>query len=94
MLVAAALFPFQAVQAQTVCGPRAAFVEQLARQHGEQTSALGLAAGGRIVEVLSARGGSWTILVVRPDGVACVLAAGEAWERFAIPGTSNSNPPS
>lgn len=77
----AALFA-TAVSAQPVCGPRDKFVSHLAKNHAEQTTAMGLASNGRIVEVLSAEDGSWTIIITQPNGHSCVVAAGEAWEAF------------
>ncbi len=76
---ATALFA-TSVFAQTVCGPRDKFVSHLAKKHAEQTTAMGLASNGRVVEVLSAENGSWTIIITEPGGQSCVVAAGEAWE--------------
>ncbi len=42
--------------------------------------AMGLVSNGSINEVLASKDGSWTIIVTRPDGMSCVVAAGEAWE--------------
>jgi hypothetical protein len=40
----------------------------------------GIAASGNILEVFAAPdGGSWTIIVTRPDGMSSVIAEGEGW---------------
>lgn len=64
----------------TVCGERAAVVKRLRDIYGETRRGYGLQRGASVIEVYaSADTGSWTILVTTPDGVACLVAAGEAW---------------
>ena len=46
---------------------------------------MGLVSNGSILEVLASKDGSWTISVTRPDGMSCVVAAGEAWEDMHEP---------
>ena len=42
---------------------------------------MGLASNGGVLEVLSSTSGStWTILVTMPNGVSCMIAAGEGLE--------------
>lgn len=65
-----------------VCGPRDRFVAHLEKKHAEYPMAMGLAASGRVVEVLGAENGSWTIIITEPGGQSCVIAAGEAWENL------------
>ena len=46
--------------------------------------ALGLASNGGIVEVLTSdEGGTLTIIITMPNGVSCMVAAGEYWEGLA-----------
>ena len=66
--------------AQTVCGERAKFLKHLSSGYSEAPVAMGLVSNGSILEVLASKKGSWTIIVTRPDGTSCVVAAGEAWE--------------
>ncbi len=65
-----------------VCGERTALVDQLKRKYGEQTKSMGLAANGLVLEILTAKSGSWTVLVTTPQGVTCLIAAGEHWEEM------------
>lgn len=52
----------------------------LAGKYDEVPSAIGIASGGGLVEVLTSDSGSWTIIVTSPHGQSCVVAAGEAWK--------------
>ncbi len=70
--------------AQTVCGDRAKFLNHLSRSYSEAPQAMGLISNGAILEVLVSKDGSWTIIVTRPNGLSCIMAAGEAWENLPI----------
>ncbi len=62
------------------CAPRDQIVTQLEKKYGETRRGAGLQNRGSVTEVFaSAETGTWTILVTRPDGVSCAVAAGEAW---------------
>lgn len=65
---------------QMVCGERQHLVSHLGRAYSEAPSNLGLAATGDLLEVLTSESGTWTILITQPNGVTCVVAAGESWE--------------
>ena len=74
--------------AQTLCtNERTAVIEQLKLRYQEAPTAMGLASDGSVLEVLAAKSGSWTILVTRPSGLACVVAAGDSWETFPAAAT-------
>jgi hypothetical protein len=65
------------------CGPRKEIVADLGQQFREAPIALGLSSDGTVVEVLTTENGStWTIMVSRPDGVSCLVAAGESWQEL------------
>jgi hypothetical protein len=66
--------------AQSICGERSRFIERLQEQYRESLNAVGLAADGTLVEVMTSEKGSWTIMITRADGVSCIVATGEAWE--------------
>ena len=66
--------------AQSACGDRNAMVEQLSRTYGEARKGAGLAGQTALFEVWTSNDtGSWTILKTSPNGIACVIAAGENW---------------
>lgn len=76
---AAAVTP-AAAQGMPTCAPRADIVAHLQKKYGETRRGLGLQNRGSVTEVfVSSETGTWTILVTRPDGTACAVAAGEAW---------------
>jgi len=68
--------------ARQVCSERTKFVEQLAVTYAENTVGLGLVNDGSVLEVLVSHNGTWTILVTKPNGISCVVATGEAWEKL------------
>lgn len=74
-------------QGGPVCAPYKEVVEGLKRNHNERAAGLGQGANG--VAVLLFRtpsGATWTLVIVRPDGVACLVADGQAWSDIAVPG--------
>ena len=68
------------------CAERAEVVRKLEERFGETLRSVGLHQGDGVVEVYSSEAtGTWTILMTRPDGMSCLLAAGELWEQDARP---------
>jgi len=66
------------------CAPRDMVVEQLAANFGESRQSIGLAAQGTVVEVFASfETGTWTITVTNPQGIACLIASGHAFEAAA-----------
>ena len=41
---------------------------------------MGLSTDGGLIEIYSSEKGTWTILVTRPSGITCLVAAGDNWE--------------
>ncbi len=73
-------------QAQRVpCGNRDAILSHLDDGYSEKPSAMGIDAQGRVLEVLSAPSGTWTMLVSTPGGLTCLIASGVAWEELKAP---------
>ena len=66
--------------AQLMCGKRIEVVNNLRTNYQETVTNIGLVNNGLVLEVLSSKSGTWTILVTKPNGVACVMATGDAWE--------------
>lgn len=71
---------FAQQQQQRACATRDAALQHLAKKYAEEPVAIGLANNGGVLEVLSSDGGSWTIILTMPSGVACMLATGQSWE--------------
>lgn len=73
----AAFFAPGAAIAQTPCMDLAAAAERLERSHGEVPTWRGMSARGYMIVLFeSAERGTWTIVMVRRDGLACPLDAG------------------
>ena len=66
--------------AQSRCAPHADMLSVLAKQYGETPQAIGLIGGNTVLEVLSSKAGSFTILVTQANGMACIVAAGQDFE--------------
>ncbi len=82
VFVFALLIGFQApASAQAACAPHAEVTKQLANGHSENPVGIGLANNGAVVEVFSSSdGSSWTIIMTMPNGMSCLVTAGEYWE--------------
>ena len=66
--------------AQSQCNDRDKVLGLLAQKYKEAPVASGVTNNGGLVEVLTdTKGGTWTIIVTTPQGVSCLVAAGEGW---------------
>ena len=87
LTVLVTVFLCQPVPAQTLrhgplCGDRTALMSQLKGKYSERPKSMGLAANGSVLEVLTAKSGTWTILLTNPQGITCMIAAGDNWEEM------------
>ncbi len=80
-LLGAALAVFSsAAMAQSQCNKRDNVISLLANKYKEAPVAVGVTNTGGLVEVLSTGdGNTWTIIVTTPQGMSCLVAAGEGW---------------
>ena len=69
--------------ASIVCDDRTKIVSSLSNDYKETRESIGLANSGSVVEVFSATDGSWSMIVTRPDGLTCLIAAGRNWESMS-----------
>ncbi|MFW6076452.1 MAG: hypothetical protein ACOC71_01760 [Hyphomicrobiales bacterium] len=77
--------PVAAAQAQdTPCAERTNVVDTLDSQYKESPRAIGLVSKEAVLEVFVSDSGTWTVVVTDPEGVSCVLAAGQSWEEIPI----------
>jgi hypothetical protein len=78
--------PSAKAEARQACAERALVVQRLAERYGETLRSMGLQQNNGVVEIYSSEAtGTWTILMTRPDGTTCLLAAGQLWEQNARP---------
>lgn len=67
--------------AQMACGDRTDILTSLEGKYEEAPVAMGLSNTGGVIEVLSSpEGNTWTIIMTDPNGLSCLIAAGEYWE--------------
>ncbi len=60
---------------------RAGAVAALQNDYSEQSRGMGLTRGGGVLELYATdQGETWTLLLNLPDGVSCLVLAGEAWQ--------------
>ena len=74
-----AVSPAYSAHDQQVCGPRHEAVEQLALKYNEHAIGAGLSARGFVLEIYVSESGTWTALMVKPDGTACLADSGSLW---------------
>jgi hypothetical protein len=66
---------------QPQCDQREAVLKVLQEKYKEQPVALGVTHNGGLVEVLTTGNGTtWSIIVTTPQGMSCLVAAGEGWK--------------
>ena len=65
-----------------LCGQRNEVVASLEKNYSEIPVNIGLASNGAVIEVLASPSGSFTIILTQPNGLSCVMAAGENWENL------------
>ncbi len=69
--------------AYAVCVDRAAMLDGLAAEYGEQLTEVKMIENYGLVEVLKSPGkGTWTIILTKPSGISCMLAVGEGLGPF------------
>src|SRR5262249_36631800 len=94
LLLTVAIAPLRPAHAAGPCYPRDAILAHLAERYGERPAGTGVAVG-QLVELLTRPdGASWTILVIRPDGLACPVATGEDWTDVSEPAPERGEGPS
>lgn len=67
--------------AASVCAEHNSMVKALDEKYRETLSQYGLAGKTNLVEIFISKAGTFTILATRPDGLSCVVATGDNWER-------------
>ena len=76
----AAFFVPSAARAEPQCNTRESVLRQLAEKYGEAPVAIGVTHNGALMEVIAQPGGrTWSIVITSPQGMSCLVAAGEGW---------------
>ncbi len=80
-LVILLIFLAAPVTAAPTCGNADTLGARLAQRYGETSQSLGLTATGALMMLAAnPETGTWTALIIRPDGVGCVAASGTNWQ--------------
>jgi len=67
--------------AQMPCFERDRLAAYLAERYGESRAGVGVQDSRSLIEIWTSRdSGTWTLTLTRPDGTACVIASGVAWQ--------------
>ena len=70
-----------AMAQQAMCGQREQILGALLSQYKEKPVAAGLSKGSGSLTVITASStGTWTELVIQPDGKTCMVDSGEGWQ--------------
>lgn len=78
--------------AQTICGEYERLRTALTDSYGESVSGRGLQSETRMIELWrSPQSGSWTVLMILPNGMTCVVASGTDWQDEPRGGTGTSS---
>jgi len=67
------------------CQPRDPLVAHLGERYAEEPRMQAMTTPGALLEMFVAPSGSWTIILTRPDGISCPLAAGQGVEMISAP---------
>lgn len=82
LTVSTAASPVAAQQMR--CAPHEEVERHLAERFAEQPVGIGVTLQGALMEVFAGPEGTWTVVVSNPNGITCMVAAGEGW-RTLIP---------
>ncbi len=80
-LLAVSFIPVSAQPANAaVCSKREKFTSFLAKKYNEVPKAMGLVSNSGMMEVYVSKQGTWSILMTAPNGITCLIAAGNNWQ--------------
>lgn len=80
-----AILATSAAAEELTCQPRADVARLLNERWGETSVFEGAGPNGVTLEIFARLDGTWTVVVVSPDGRTCPLAGGEVWRGFMMP---------
>ena len=66
--------------AQPVCAAHTLVSDNLQTAYAEAPISMGVTTGGAVVEIYASQQGTWTLVITQPNGVSCLIAAGQDWE--------------
>ena len=81
LIIGSSLFA-PAASAQPVCGSHGTVSDKLKESYAEAPVSMGVTLGGGVIEVYASPKGTWTLVITQPNGVSCLIAAGQDWEEL------------
>ena len=59
------------------CAPREYVAHYLAENHNETSRIVAIIEDGKALEFYASLSGGWTLTTISPDGISCIIAAGQ-----------------
>lgn len=79
-LAALALIASPAAAQNVPCAPLKPMLDNLSARYGETPQFAGvLPTGARVVAVANGKTGTFTVIIQKPDGMACMILTGDGW---------------
>jgi hypothetical protein len=72
------------------CAKHSMMLNLLTKKYSEKQVATGTVNEDRLMQLFVSPKGSWTLLMTKTDGEACIVAAGQNWE--ALPNLAEAEP--
>ncbi len=69
------------------CGTHDKVIAFLGKKYKEQVAAMGLVSNKGFMQLFVADTGTWTVLLTTPEGISCIVAAGDSYEKAPIVNT-------
>lgn len=90
-LISAVAVTGSASAVQVRCAGQEQMTGLLSKKYREVPLAMGTVNSDRYMQLFVSAQGTWTILVTKTNGEACIVAAGENWEKIPQP-TARAEP--
>lgn len=71
-----------ALAVEVQCAKHKQMVGLLSKKYSENPVAMGTVNSDRYMQLFVSNEGTWTVLVTKTDGEACIVAAGNNWEKL------------
>ena len=66
------------------CGRADQIVSYLSKKYKEQVKGMGVVGSKGFMQLFVAESGTWTVLLTSPEGISCIVAAGDNFETIPL----------
>jgi hypothetical protein len=73
-----------ALAVEVQCAKHKQMVGLLSKKYSENPVAMGTVNADRYMQIFVSNEGTWTVLVTKTNGEACIVAAGNNWEKLPL----------